>query len=74
MEDDFAVEYQNHSVCTECKYDSHCQIFNPLSFCYEEGNTTPDGEQYKVGNPMTANIQSYLPKDFIRDEGRVTDG
>ena len=44
MDNDFTVEYQNHTVCTECKYDSHCQLFNPNSYCYEEGNTTPDGQ------------------------------
>lgn len=52
MDNDFMVEYQNHEVCTECKYDSHCQLFNPASYCYEEGQTTPDGAQYIIGNPL----------------------
>ena len=60
--------YQNHSICTQCKYDSHCNAFNPFAVCLQ------DVAEYTIGNPFITTPTNYGFKDLIRDHGRVTDG
>ena len=61
-------EYQVHTICTQCKYDSHCRTFNPHAFCLQY---TPG---YIIGNPFNTNPADYGFKNLIRDKGRVTNG
>jgi len=64
-----AKEFQLHSICTQCKYDSHCKMFNPSAFCIEDPN-----KQFIIGNPFSTSPTNYGFKNLIRDKGRVTDG
>lgn len=45
------ITYQDHKVCTECKYNSHCRLFNPLSYCLDEVPRARNGTLFKIGNP-----------------------
>mmetsp|Transcript_15425 Transcript_15425/g.23729 ORF Transcript_15425/g.23729 Transcript_15425/m.23729 type:complete len:131 (-) Transcript_15425:749-1141(-) len=74
MEQEETITFQDHQVCTECKFHSHCKLFNPLSTCRADENTNADGTAYKIGNPLTPSIASHGFEDWNRDEGRVTDG
>ena len=44
------VNYQNHQICNECKYDSHCAWLVPGTLC-----DTP-ASPYIIGNPLTPTI------------------
>lgn len=68
------ISYQDHKVCTECKYDSQCRLFNPLSYCHDDTNRMVDGSLYKIGNPLKPNVSHHTHTDWIRDKGRVTNG
>jgi hypothetical protein len=47
-----SITFQTHEVCTECKYDSHCQVFNPQSTCKMDVMKLPDGSTQTIGNPL----------------------
>ena len=74
MKSETALIYHDHKVCTECKYDSHCQLFNPGSYCLYEVKLHPDGTKPRIGNPTLTMPNSYGFTTWNRDNGQVTDG
>ena len=61
-------------MCTECKFHSHCTLFNPKSYCLEDAKKNFDDTYYRIGNPLSPSIASHGFEDWVRDLGRVTDG
>eukprot|EP00826_Nyctotherus_ovalis_P051006 TRINITY_DN6330_c0_g1_i1.p1 TRINITY_DN6330_c0_g1~~TRINITY_DN6330_c0_g1_i1.p1 ORF type:complete len:271 (+),score=60.79 TRINITY_DN6330_c0_g1_i1:25-813(+) len=62
------LQYQEHSICTQCKFDSHCKTFNPHAACL---HYTPN---YVIGNPFDTSPSDHGFKDLVRDKDRVADG
>lgn len=50
--DEDLMVYHDHKVCTECKYDSHCRLFSPNSYCKHDVKLDVRGEKYRMGNPI----------------------
>ena len=68
------ITYQDHKVCTECKFHSSCKLFNPKSTCREDAKKNFDGTLFRIGNPLSPTIAEHGFIDWQRDKGRVTDG
>ena len=66
--------YQEHQVCSECKYHSHCQVFNADSACKGDANKDVFGNLYRIGNPVQPGVGNYGFTSWERDSGRNHDG
>ena len=62
------IQFQEHTICKECKYDSHCSLLLPGAFCNSQSLA------YRVGNPFNPTPTNHGFTDWLRDSGHVTNG